>query len=61
MFFWGAFNNLPGSNIQNTVVMMRMINIISVAYDYNEDGYPRQALFQLIKVVILILSLTIDY
>lgn len=40
---WGAFNNLTGANISFPQYPEDDYTI-SVAYDYNEDGYPRQAI-----------------
>ena len=44
--FWlglGAFNNLTGADV-NFVQNPSDNYTVSIAYDYNEDGYPRQAI-----------------
>ena len=40
---WDAFNNLIGANISFPQYPEDDYTI-SLAYDYNEDGYPRQAI-----------------
>ena len=40
---WGAFNNLTSANISFPQYPEDAYTV-SVAYDYNDDGYPRQAI-----------------
>ena len=40
---WGAFNNITGANISYPQYPEDDYTV-SVAYDYNDDGYPRQAI-----------------